>query len=185
MAGWAEATALLVIDMQRGYDNDEYYGLRNNPGCEMNIGRLLEAWRTQGWPVVTVQFDDPDEYSPLRPGILGNALKPVAGGEADLLVKKTVQSAFLGEPDLHAWLEENGIKSLAICGVRTNTSCETTARVAADLGYEVLFVMDATHTFDLRGPDGVVLRGRELAKTTGMNLEFAGCKVVYTSELVG
>jgi nicotinamidase-related amidase len=185
MAGWAEATALLVIDLQRGYDSEEHYGLRNNPGCEMNVGMLLEAWRSQGWPVVTVQYDDPDEYSLLRPGTSGNALKPVAAGEADLSVRKSVQSAFFGRPDLHAWLQENGIKSVAVCGVRTNTSCEITARMAADLGYEVLFVMDATYTFDLKGPDGVVLRGRELAKTTGMNLEFAGCRVMYTSELVG
>jgi hypothetical protein len=33
-----------------------------------------------------------------------------------------------------------------ICGIRTEQCCETTARVAADLGFDVTFVTDATAT---------------------------------------
>ena len=30
-------------------------------------------------------------------------------GEPDVLITKTVNSCFYGEPDLHAWLQERGI----------------------------------------------------------------------------
>jgi hypothetical protein len=33
-----------------------------------------------------------------------------------------------------------------ICGIRTEQCCETTARLASDLGYEVTFVTEATAT---------------------------------------
>ena len=33
-----------------------------------------------------------------------------------------------------------------ICGIRTEQCCETTARVASDLGYQVTFVTEATAT---------------------------------------
>ena len=35
---------------------------------------------------------------------------------------------------------------MVICGIRTEQCCETTARVASDLGYQVVFVTDATAT---------------------------------------
>ncbi len=33
-----------------------------------------------------------------------------------------------------------------MCGIRTEQCCETTARVAFDLGYQVTFVTEATAT---------------------------------------
>jgi hypothetical protein len=39
-----------------------------------------------------------------------------------------------------------GVREVAICGIRTEQCCETTARLASDLGYEVTFVIDATAT---------------------------------------
>lgn len=185
MPNWEGSTALIVVDVQRGLEDEQHYGKRNNPGCEMHIGMLLDAWRGQGWPVVFVQHDSTEEDSPLRPGSWGHHLKPVASGESDLHVHKSVHSAFYGEPDLHAWLREHGITGVAICGIQTNVCCETTARQASDLGYETLFVLDATHTFDLRLNDGSVITGDELARTTAaiLNGEFA--KVVFTKELTG
>lgn len=185
MPDWTGATALIVVDVQRGLENEEYYGPRNNPGCEMHIGMLLDAWRAQGWPVVFVQHDSKVEGSPLEPGTWGHHLKPVVGGECDLLVHKSVHSAFYGEPSLDVWLRSNGITGVAICGIQTNVCCETTARQASDLGYEMLFVLDATHTFDLRLGDGSVIAADELARTTAAVLQDEFGQVVYTKDLAG
>ena len=185
MTDWAGATALIVVDMQRTYEDEEIWGTRNNPGCEMNIGLLLDAWHDQEWPVVYVRTDIDEPESPLEPGSWGNALSPVLGSDPDLLVVKSSQSAFYGEPDLHGWLREHGVASVAICGVPTNLSVAATARTSVDLGYEVMLVIDATHTFDLVGSDGTVIRAREVARTFALSLAAADINVLYTSELVG
>ena len=45
-----------------------------------------------------------------------DAFKDVVTGEPDLLVSKTVNSAFYGKPDLDGWLRERGIGAIALCG---------------------------------------------------------------------
>jgi nicotinamidase-related amidase len=43
--------ALLVVDVQRGFDDPEL-GPRDNPDAEANIAKLIAAWRRSGDPVV-------------------------------------------------------------------------------------------------------------------------------------
>jgi nicotinamidase-related amidase len=179
-----DRTALLVVDVQRGFDDGAYWGPRNNPGCEANVAELIAVWRAAGRPVVFVRHDSDEPHSPLRPGEPGNAFKPAVGGEPDLLVTKRVNSAFHGEPDLAAWLRERGLDGIAICGITTNHCCETTARVGGNLGFDVLFVLDATCTFDRAGPDGTVMTADELARATATSLHGEFAAVVSTAELV-
>jgi nicotinamidase-related amidase len=181
---WNGSTALIVIDMQKGFDDVNHFGARNNPECESNVAKLIEAWRSQGWPIVFVRHDSHDELSPLAPGREGNDFKDVITGKPDLFVVKSVHSAFLGKPDLHSWLQENQVKGVAICGIQTNVCCETTARMASDLGYEVLFVGDATATFDIVAPNHQVYRARELARYTIVNFQAEFGQVVFTAELL-
>ena len=178
-------TALLVIDVQRAFDDDEYWGERNNPDCEANVAALIDAWREARRPLVYVRHDSEEPGSPLAPGEPGNAFKDVVTGDPDLLVTKRVNSAFYGDPDLHAWLQERGIGSIAVCGITTNHCVETTARMGANLGYDVLFALDATHTFDRTGPDGGRLRADELARATATSLHGEFAAVVRTADLVG
>jgi nicotinamidase-related amidase len=178
-------TALLVVDVQRAFDDADRFPPRNNPDCEANIGALIAAWREHGRPLVYVRHDSVEPGSPLAPGTPGNAFQDVVSGEPDLLVTKHVNSAFYGEPDLDSWLRERGIASLAVCGITTNHCVETTARMGANLGYEVLFAIDATHTFDRTGPDGVTLTADELARATATSLHGEFATVVRTSDLVG
>ena len=185
MPNWNGATALIVVDVQRGLDDEEHFGRRNNEGCEMHIGMLLDAWRAQGWPVVFVQHSSTDPESPLSPGSWGHHFKPVASGEGDLHVDKSVSSAFLGEPDLHEWLQSHGIAGVAICGIQTNVCCESTARTASDLGYDTLFVLDATHTFDLDLGGGELITADELSRTTAAVLQDEFAQIVYTKDLTG
>ena len=179
------ATALVVVDVQRAFEDAEYWGRRNNAGCEANIAALLAEWRAQGRPVVFVRHDSGEEASPLRPGEPGNVLRPELTGEPDLLVTKQVNSAFYGEPDLDAWLRERAISSFALCGITTNHCVETTARMGGNLGYDVLFVLDACHTFDREGPDGAVVTAEEITRATAASLHGEFATVVSTRDLLG
>ena len=177
-------TALLVIDVQRAFDDADYWGPRNNPACESNIAALIGAWRSARRPLVYVRHDSVEPGSPLTPGTPGNAFMDVVTGDPDLLVTKHVNSAFYGDPDLDAWLRERGIGSIAVCGITTNHCVETTARMGANLGYDVLFALDATRTFDRTGPDGTVMTADELARATATSLHEEFATVVRTEELV-
>lgn len=178
-----DATALLVIDVQRGFD-DPVWGVRNNPGCEENITALVEAWRDADRPVVYVRHDSVRPDSPLHPDRPGNALRAELPQRPDLLVAKQVNSAFLGDPDLHEWLQSRRVKGVAVVGVQTNFCCETTARMAGNLGYQTVFVIDATHTFDLDAYGGGTIAADEVARVTASNLDGEFAEVVMTVDLL-
>src|SRR5262245_47575680 len=128
------ATALVVVDVQKAFEDAGYWGRRNNPACEGNVAALIAEWRARGRPIVYVRHDSDEDGSPLRPGEPGNELRPELEGEPDLLVTKNVNSSFHGSPDLDAWLRGRGISSFALCGITTNHCVETTARVGGNLG---------------------------------------------------
>ena len=88
--------------------------------------------------------------------------------------------AFLGSPDLAAWLREQGYDGIAVCGITTSHCCETTAQAGSDIGFDVLFVLDPTHAFDSGG-----LSADELARATAANLQGEFATVVATADLVG
>lgn len=176
--------ALLVVDVQRAFD-DPSWGARDNPDCEDNVAALITAWRDRGDPIVFVRHDSVEPTSLLRPELPGNAFKDVVHGEPDLLVTKSVNSSFHGTPDLQTWLRDRGIEAVAVCGISTNHCCETTARVGGNLGFDVAFVLDATHSFDRTGPDGVTIPAAELARATAANLHGEFATVVRTADLIG
>ena len=167
-------TALLVIDVQQGLDHPRH-GARNNPEAEKRIADLLSAWRANGRPVAHVQHLSLEPDSPLREDRPGHAIKVEAlpkGGEP--VFQKHASSAFIGT-DLEAHLRAGGIESLVLVGMMTDHCVSSTARMAANLGFKVTVVEDATATFERRGPDGTyysaeTMHGVELAS---LHREFA------------
>jgi nicotinamidase-related amidase len=147
--------ALLVIDVQQGFTvYERRAGGRNNPQAEQNIARVLEAYRTHKQPVIHVHHSSTNPHSPLNPNKPGYAVKPEAKPlESEPVFVKHVNSAFIGT-DLEAHLREHGISSLTIVGATTDHCCSTTARMAANLGFEVWYISDALWTFDKFMPDG-------------------------------
>jgi nicotinamidase-related amidase len=61
------STALLLIDVQQGFD-DPRWGERNNPEAVRTLARLLAAWRQAGAPVIHIQHLSGLADSPLWPG---------------------------------------------------------------------------------------------------------------------
>jgi nicotinamidase-related amidase len=178
-----DRVALIVVDVQQGFD-DPSWGERNNPACEDNIATLIEAWRSERQPVVFVRHDSSEDGSPFTPGQRGNDFHPILTGKPDLLVTKSVNSAFHGEPDLAEWLRAEGIDRVAVCGIQTNMCCETTARVAANVGFDMDFVLDATYTFDLAAHGGGTISADELSRVTATNLDPEFGRVVTTRDAI-
>ncbi|WP_137843724.1 cysteine hydrolase family protein [Microbacterium sp. 2FI] len=178
--------ALLVIDMQRAFDDLDFWGATTNPACEANVASLAAAWQASGEPIVVVRHDSVSPGSPLHPDSPGNTLVgPVAAIDPALFVTKNVNSAFYGDPDLHAWLTAEGVGELVVCGIQTNMCVETTARMAGNLGYDVTVVLDATRTFDLQaeisGIGTVTRTADELMLTTALDLQAGGFARIATT----
>ncbi|MER5281230.1 cysteine hydrolase family protein [Streptomyces sp. NPDC002809] len=187
----AENAALVVVDVQQGFEEEAYWGPRNNPAADENIAGLIDAWQSGGRPVAFVRHDSPKPDSPLRVGYPGNDFKPYVeerrgkGGGEELFLTKSVNSAFYGTPDLGAWLRAAGVEQIVVAGIQTNMCVETTARMAGNLGYEVFVPLDATYTFDLTGPWGWSLGAEEVARATAVSLHGGGfAKVVRSAELI-
>lgn len=65
----------------------------------------------------------------------------------DLIIDKTRFSALIpGTCDMHEQLQARGIETLIITGTLTNCCCESTARDALQMGYNVIFLTDANAT---------------------------------------
>jgi nicotinamidase-related amidase len=151
----ADRTALLVIDVQRGFD-DPCWGPRNNPAMESRLTELLAAWRARRRPVLHARHMSTVPGSPLRPGQRGNDFKVEAKPRpGEPVVEKNVNSCFIGTT-LDEDLRRAGIAGLVLAGLTTNHCVSTTARMAGNLGYTTWVVSDACATFDRIGPDGVL-----------------------------
>jgi nicotinamidase-related amidase len=170
-----QSTALVVVDVQKAFDDEDYWGVRNNPACEENVAALIDVWRSDGRPIVFVRHEfETHDWD----------FKDVVTGEPDLLVSKTVNSAFYGTPDLDAWLRSRHVRTIVVCGITTDHCVSTTVRMGDNLGYEVLLPLDATHTFARTGPDGTPMTADELARATATSLHEEFATVVRTGDLV-
>ena len=173
---------LIVIDVQQGF-RDALWGANGNPDALRNISSLVAHWRSKKLPIVVVKHNSKHPDSPLFPGSPGNELEPFLDGPRDVVIQKSVNSAFYGEPDLYSWLKANEIDSVAICGIQTNMCCETTARMAGNLGLDTWFVLDATHTF-AKTANGIKISAEDLAQTTAVNLSGEFAQILSTEEAV-
>ena len=143
-------TALLVIDVQESFKQRPYWDEAAFVGFAKRQNQLIAAARRQDWPVVFILHNEEEGvFSPASGYVrLMDFLDKKA---EDPVFNKTVHNA-LTESGLQEWLSEQGITQLVVSGIRTEQCCETTTRVASDLGYKVDFVLDATLTFPMQHP---------------------------------
>lgn len=176
--------ALLVVDMQTGFD-DPSWGSRNNPNAEANVAALIAAWRSAGARVIHVHHDSLDPSSPLRRGAPGNAPKRETRPQrGERTYRKSVNSAFIGT-GLEADLRGAGIEALVIAGLTTNHCISTTARMAGNLGFDTFVAADATATFDRPRLDGFVRPAADVHDAALSDLQDEFAQVVTSAWLVG
>jgi nicotinamidase-related amidase len=178
-------TALIVIDVQKAFDEMEAAGKRrNNPDAIERISSILADFRTKRALVIHVRHASTDPASPFRVDRSGYAVKDEAreqGGEP--VVVKHVHSSFVGT-DLEARLRQNDIENLVIVGATTNHCVETTTRMAANLGFKAKLVRDATWTFDLEGVDGTHFPATQVHAMTLANLREEFAEIVTAADVV-
>ena len=117
-------TALLVIDMQKAFDNP-IWGERNNPQAEQQALRVLAYFRKHGLPVLHVQHisDNPQsQFHNKQNQEFKSGLEPVA---SEPIFQKTVNSAFIGT-NLETYLRKNQICHLIVVGLTLPHCVSTT-----------------------------------------------------------
>lgn len=145
--------ALIVIDVQESFVSRPLWRHASNPDIVADVNRLVGHARAQGDLVIWVLHTEPDTGGAFDPvsGLVRyqDGLEPLAD-EPEL--RKTSHNAFT-TTNLAQILTERGIRELVICGIQTELCCESTARLAYDLGYTVTFVLDATSTHPIPHQD--------------------------------
>ena len=175
------SSALLLIDVQASFPQRPYW----NP---QELGRwpdaqreLIDLAKASGIPLVRIFHLAPGSGGAFDPD--HGFVKPLPGFEdpADATFYKTAHNAFT-DTGLDRWLRGRGITTLWISGIRTEQCCETTARVGADLGYDVVFVAEATLTFSMSRA-GRVFSAAEIRERTELVLDGRFARVVPVSAL--
>jgi nicotinamidase-related amidase len=172
--------ALIVIDVQESFRQRESWQTINNPQVAKQVSRLVDAAREAGDLVVWVLHSEPGSGGVFDPESgyvrLMPELVPVAG---EPMVTKTAHNAFT-TTNLQQTLTTHGVDTVVICGIRTEQCCETTARVASDLGYQVVFVTDATATNPIEHWQAPA--GRSLAEIAADPRTLAAADIVARTE---
>ncbi|RSD28729.1 isochorismatase family protein [Mesobacillus subterraneus] len=185
MPGLRELPALLILDVQKGFD-DPHWGERNNLQAEENIARLLNEWRNRNGPIIYTKHLSVDPASPLHHrNQLGTEFKEIIKPlVSEVVFTKNVNSGFIGT-ELESYLKQKQVKSVVITGLSTQHCVSTTTRMSGNLGFNTFLVSDAIAAFGITDQNGVYhhpdsIQALELAM---LHKEFA--TVVTTDEILG
>ncbi len=172
-------TALLVIDAQESFRQRQNWFEVDSPTYLSNQQALIDGARTRGWRIVRVLHSEPEGIFSLASGFVRPLAELQMSPDAEFI--KTRHSALVGS-GLDVWLIENGIRRLVISGIRTEQCCETTTRHASDLGWQVDYVTEATHTFPIIDAKGQVHSVADLKARTAAVLDGRFARVCTIAE---
>lgn len=145
--------ALLVIDVQNEYFTGKM-PVTYPAGTLPRILSCLDAARAAAVPVVLIQHSAAGDAPAFARGSRGWEIhSDVLARHHDMLIEKTLPGSFT-HTSLEAYLHEQNIDTVAICGYMTQMCCDTTARQAMQLDFAVEFLSDATGTLAFSGPAG-------------------------------
>jgi ureidoacrylate peracid hydrolase len=164
-----EITALVVIDPYNDFISeggkiwDRIKGVAEANNCVPNMLRIMNAARNAGlrvfyalhhrycpgdyetWKYITPIQKAAWEHKSFEYGTWGGELR--AGFEpkpGDIVAMEHWGSSGFANTDLDLQLKKHGIHKLIVIGLIAHTCVEATVRYAAELGYEVTVVKDAT-----------------------------------------
>jgi nicotinamidase-related amidase len=136
-------TALLLIDIQNFYFPGGRLPLMNPEDASLKAKKLLNHFRAKDLLVIHVRHNT-------QPG--GEIHKNVKPLETEKVISKNHANGFK-DTDLLAYLRENNIEKLVICGMMTHMCVEAATRAAHDYDFECIVVHDACATRALKFQD--------------------------------
>lgn len=154
-----DKTALVVIDLQKGIVARK---TEPHPSSQVieNTVKILEQFRKNNMQVFLVHVgfskDGKDRLNPRTdndqtmggnpPADWTDFVPEVGPKDSDYVIFKHNWGAFYGT-DLEVQLRRRGIDSIILTGISTNFGVESTARFAYEMGFNLMFVEDATASF--------------------------------------
>jgi ureidoacrylate peracid hydrolase len=195
-----QITALLVIDpfndfiSEGGKVWDRLKVVAESNGCVPNMLEILSAARTAGLRVFYVPHRRyrPGDYetwkyvAPIQKaawsrktfeyGTWGGEFRSeFAPQSGEIVAQEHWCSSGFANTDLDLLLKKHGIHQLIVIGLIAHTCVEATVRFAAELGYEVIVVKDATASYS----------DREMHAALEVNIPNYANAIVTTREIVG
>jgi len=175
--------ALLIIDVQ----NEYFTGLlpvTYPPNSMQNILDVIKTAEETNIPIVMVKHTATAENAKAfvketHSWELHDSIKDI---DVSHYVEKTFPSSFVGT-DLEEWLRAHDIDTVVISGYMTQHCCDTTARYAHHLGFNVEFLSDAIGTLDFENKAGKVT-AEELHRATLVEQQFRFSDVMSTKEWI-
>jgi biuret amidohydrolase len=194
-----DKTVMIVVDMQNDFVA-EGAKLRSAQAAAMvpKLAATLDFCRAHGIRVVYTAHvhrrdgSDMGMYDDLYPPIADRstlvdgtpgveiypALAPAAG---EHVIKKHRYSGFFGT-DLDIILREWGTHTVIVSGTTTENCCHATARDALFHNYNVIFLSDATGTFDYPDVGQGAMSAEEVHKATLVVLAFSTADVMTVDD---
>ncbi|WP_152185820.1 cysteine hydrolase family protein [Segeticoccus rhizosphaerae] len=193
-------TAVIVVDMENDFVEDSS-PMASTQAREAipQMRRVLELARRTGMKVVYTTHAhraagcDMGRFADLYPPIAtGTSLVDGTRGveihhdlepaEGEIVIKKHRYSAFFGT-DLDIVLRGSGVETVVIIGTTTENCCHATARDAMFRDYFVVFVADATGTFDYPDVGWGAMSAAEVHAATLSILAFSTADVTTVADL--
>lgn len=149
--------ALLILDMQKYFLSEESHAFVPSAKAIIpNVKLLQDTFLKKNLPVIQTRHLNSNENAKqmrkwwkdlIKAGDPLSEITDDLKDERAVIIEKNQYDAFYETP-LEAILKERNIDQVVICGVMTHLCCETTARSAFVRGFDVIFPVDATATYN-------------------------------------
>ncbi|TKA64200.1 hypothetical protein B0A49_08772 [Cryomyces minteri] len=170
-------SVLVIIDAQNEYAEGKLT-VSNASSSRKAIGGLLDRYRKADGKIVHVVHSVPEGAPVFTPKTkLAEEFEELAPKEGEKLIEKLYPGAF-SETGLHDYLRGIGGKKLVLTGYMAHVCVSTTAREAAQHGYDVILAEDAIGDRDIPGASG-----DDVTKMVMLELGDAFGTVVKSSEI--
>ena len=142
--------------MAKHRSNDSRYAqghlkTANVSSTRKTIHDLLEKYRQNNGTIVHVVHKTPEGAPVFTPGTeLAEEFAELEPKQGEKVIEKQHPSSF-AHTDLDAYLKKEGKKQVVLTGYMAHVCVSTTARAAAELGYDVVIVEDAVGDRDIPG----------------------------------